>query len=209
MECSKYKKLLVEFTDGRLDYQKNQDIQEHITLCTACRSEVDKLRSSIELVVSDGILSKEPEPPDNLPEHVLDRIYNETNHSKFSFNLALGIAAVICLLGLSLEVFLFHRASGDRETFMYQTAATSIKTDLPKIIISKHDTVQSTYFKQTDSEVKEKVKSVKNTQLSNVQHKNKNNLQQVNAHISMEILKLLGPTLEVIEGEEKEWEIEI
>ena len=58
-------------------------------------------------------------------------------------------------------------------------------------------------------EIREKSVSNKNVQLSSVQHKNKNNLQQVNVHISMEILRLLGPTLEVIEGDKQEWEIEI
>lgn len=205
MKCSKYKKLLVEFTDGRLDYHKNQDVQEHIISCVTCKCEVDKLRSSIELVKSNNILSKEPRPPDNLPEQVLDRIYNERNQSGVSFSPVLGTVAIICLIGLILEIFLINRPSEKQDTFMYQIVTTSTKTDLPKIRLSKHDSTQPAF--KADTKVKSRV--VKNIELSNNQHKSKNSLQRANAYVSMEILKLLGPTLEVIEGEEKEWEIEI
>ena len=205
MKCSKYKKFFVEYTDGRLDYHENQEIQDHITICKTCRCEVEKLRSSMELVSFDNILSNETKPPDNFPENVLDRIYSENTNSKLSFNLALGIVVMICLIGFGLEVFLFNRPSSDQEMLTYQTNTQSIKTTLPKIVA----TSQPAYVKPISMETKEKSVSNKNIQLSSIQHKNKNDLQQVNIHISMEILKLLGPTLEVIEGDKQEWEIEI
>ena len=205
MKCSKYKRFFVEYTDGRLDYNKNQEIQDHITICKTCRYEVEKLRSSMELVSFDNILSNETKPPDNFPENVLDRIYSENTNSKLSFNLALGIVVMICLVGLGLEISLFHRSSSNQEMLTYQTNTQSIKTTLPKIVAtSKPD-----YVKPISMKIKEKSVSNKNVQLSSLQHKNKNDLQQVNVHISMEILKLLGPTLEVIEGDKQEWEIEI
>jgi hypothetical protein len=205
MKCTKYKKLLVEFTDGRLDYHKNQEVQDHITICKTCRDEIEKLRSSMELVSFDNILSNETKPPDNFPENVLDRIYGENTNSKLSFNLALSIVVMICLVGLGLEISFFHRSSSNQEKLAYQTNTQSIKIALPKIVVtSKPDSV-----KPIGWEIKEKPVSNKNVQLSSVQHKNKNNLQQVNVHISMEILRLLGPTLEVIEGDKQEWEIEI
>lgn len=205
MKCSKYKKFFVEFTDGRLDYHKNQEIQDHITICKTCRCEVEKLRSSMELVSYDNILSNETKPPDNFPENVLDRIYSENTNSKLSFNLALGIVVMICLVGLGLEISLFHRSSSNQEKLTYQTDTQSIKATLPKIVAKS----QLNYVKPISMKIKEKPVSDKNVQLSSVQHKDKKNLQQVNVHISMEILKLLGPTLEVIEGDKQEWEIEI
>ncbi|MDQ1316941.1 MAG: hypothetical protein QG588_590 [Candidatus Poribacteria bacterium] len=205
MKCSKYKKFFVEFTDGRLDYHKNQEIQDHIMICKTCREEVEKLRSSMELVSFDNILSNETKPPDNFPENVLDRIYSENTNSKLSFNFAMGIVVMICLIGLGLEISLFHRSSSDQEILTYTTNIQSIKTALPKIVA----TSQPNYVKPISMEIKEKSVSNKNVQLSSIQHNNKNDLQQANVHISMEILKLLGPTLEVIEGDKQEWEIEI
>jgi len=205
MKCSKYKKFFVEYTDGRLDYHKNQEVQDHITICKTCRDEVEKLRSSMELASYDNILSNETKLPDNFPENILDRIYSENTNSKLSFNLALGIVVMICLVGLGLEISLFHRSSSDQKILTYQTNTQSIKTILPKIVA----TPQSDYVKPIIMEIKEKSVSNKNVQLSSLQHSNKNDLQQANVHISMEILKLLGPTLEVIEGDKQEWEIEI
>lgn len=203
MRCSKYKKFLVEFADGRLDYKQAQEIQNHITVCTICRNEVEKLRSSMELVASDSVLSKEPEPPDNFPEQVLDRIHDEKTHSGFSI-FALGVIVTVCLLGFSLGLY-FYPTSSENEVWTYQSDGASMKTDLPKMVTSKHQMGTKSETVTKESKIKSRNSNVK-TFASSARHEN---MQQAKIRISMEILKLLGPTLEVIEGDEPEWEVEI
>ena len=203
MKCSKYKKLIVEFIDERLDDQKNQEVQNHIIVCTACKNDVEKLRSSMELLVSDSILSKELKPPDRFPESVLDRIHNEKTQPISPFNLALCVIATVCLLGFILGLRFYLRSS-ESEVLTYQSGNASIKTDLPKVVTSRHQI--ETKFKPV---TKENIKS-KNIGVKTFVSSNKNeDLHQTKTYISMEILKLLGPTLEIIEGDEQEWEVEI
>lgn len=206
MNCLKYKKLLVEFADGNLDYRKNADVQAHIAQCESCKNELDKLNASLEMIRSDNVLMKEHIPPADFSERIIERLrHQEDNHNLLSGKFALSIAFTISILCLGLGLFLNYNKS-ERENNYQTYSINSAKTKLPeKITLSKEQSIKY------DNQISKKLSKTKNERkIMNVKF-NRNETEENNANLraKLEIVELLGQTLELIEGDEEEWEIEI
>ncbi|MEK7398197.1 MAG: zf-HC2 domain-containing protein [Candidatus Poribacteria bacterium] len=203
MKCSKYKKLLVEFADGHLDHLRSQEIRSHIEECQSCKKELDDLRSSMELM-GNSILSDNPKTPEGFSTAVLDRLYQEQKESWLSRNIILGVAFVICLLVLGMGLFLNINSSKQRDIWIEhaQLSGTSIKAELPKkIVVSEFQAEQPKIIKKTTkSSVKNKNQQNQTTKVENAKS---------DEIMSIELIKLLNQTLEIIEGDEQECEIAI
>lgn len=205
MNCLKYKKLLVEFADGNLDYRQSVDVQAHIVQCESCKEELDRLNASLEMIRSDNVLMKEHIPPADFPERIIEKLRHQENHNLLSGKFALSIAFTISILCLGLGLFLNFNKS-ERENNYQAYSINSAKTRLPqKIKLSKEQSIKS------DNQTSKKLPKIKDER-KNINAKfNKNGVKanNVNLRVKLEIVELLGQTLELIEGDEKEWEIEI
>ena len=105
MKCSKCKQLLVEFSEGRLKSELNQEIRKHISDCGACQQELDDFQSSLSLIEDTRNLERVPDPPGDFVEQVMNRV-QQNNSSRPSFRrLALGITVACCLLGIGIVLF--------------------------------------------------------------------------------------------------------
>lgn len=114
MKCSKCKRLLVGFSEERLTDESYQEIRKHISDCSACRQELDDLRSSLRLVGDARELEAIPDPPGDFAERVMSRVHQDSvNYSPFR-RLAFGLIAVSCLLGLGM-VLLFYGGFLERQ----------------------------------------------------------------------------------------------
>jgi hypothetical protein len=203
MKCIKYKRLLVDFADGCLSPLQYQKIQSHIEECQSCKKELNDLRFSMELV-GNGILSDNPKTPEGFSTAVLDRLYKEQKESWLSRNIILGIAFVVCLLVLGMGLFLNLNSPKQKDMWIEnaQLDRTSIKTELPqKIMVSERQI--------------EKPQIIKKSTKSNAKNKNsqsqpaKDENVKSDETVSIELIKLLNQTLEIIEGDEQECEIAI
>ena len=105
MKCSKCRQLLVEFSEGRLESELNQEIREHISDCGACRRELDDFQSSLSLIEDTRSLERIPDPPGDFVQQVMNRV-GQNNSSRPSFRrFALGITVACCLLGIGMVLF--------------------------------------------------------------------------------------------------------
>ena len=213
MKCSECKKLLVDYSDGNLDYQQSVDVQSHLADCGLCRHELDGLRNSLEMLRSDSVLMKEPVPPVNFTERLMGGIYKEEkSYNLFSSNFAMSVAITISILCLGLGLFLNFRLS--KETLSdqnYDISEKSVKTELPKRVVPKMENPVSA-FKGKIKEIKGNKKTVNITEKKNIhedQPVNLDKIDQEKIQVKLELVEVLGQTLELIEGDEKEWEIEI
>ncbi len=179
MRCSKCSKLLVEFTEGRLENKQAQEIKKHIAGCAACRRELDEFQASLELVC--GSMEKTPDTPADLAERVIDRVHRDANVHFPRRRLIVGIAAACCLLifGAILSFNIREREHltrniRERGHLARNSAATGeMRVEIPG------DAGKMPALPETKT------------------------------HIGMELARLLGQTLEIIKRGEQEWEIEI
>lgn len=105
MKCSKCKKLLVEFTDGRLEHKLHQEIMTHISGCEICRQELDNYQQSLRLL--DDIKNSEiiPDAPDGFAEKVMEQMQQKSGNFFGLRKFTIGIALVTCLLVMGLVLY--------------------------------------------------------------------------------------------------------
>jgi hypothetical protein len=203
MNCSKYKKLLVEFADGNLDYQQSVDVQAHLAQCESCKIELDRLKASLEIIRSDNVLMKEHTPPADFPERIMGRVKEyEKSYNLFSNTFALSVAITISIFCLGLGLFLNIRPS-EKSDIDQNMFIESAKIELPKKIILAERNIKNNVTQKELSENKVIKKKSKNKKYIS------ENSDQIKINVKLELVEVLGQTIELIEGDEKEWEIEI
>ena len=216
MKCSECKKLLVDYSDGNLDYQQSVDVQSHLADCESCRHELVGLRNSLEMLKSDSVLMKEPVPPVDFTERLMGGIHKEgKSYNLFASNFALSVAITISIFCLGLGLFLNFRSS--KETLSdqnYDISERSVKTELPEKVALKMENPVTEFkgFKVKIKENKENKKTINVNKKENTDQKkpvNTDKIDQEKIQVKLELVEVLGQTLELIKGDEKEWEIEI
>ena len=54
MKCSKYKQLLIEYADGRLEDNLSKKLEVHLENCHHCRIELETLKKSLSVMIAEG-----------------------------------------------------------------------------------------------------------------------------------------------------------
>jgi predicted anti-sigma-YlaC factor YlaD len=68
LTCADIVKLITDYNEGRLDVVERRRFEEHVSICPPCRSFLDQMRMTVELV---GELREEDVPPE-MEQHLLD-----------------------------------------------------------------------------------------------------------------------------------------
>ncbi|HET6643834.1 MAG TPA: zf-HC2 domain-containing protein [Gaiellaceae bacterium] len=68
LTCADIVKLITDYNEGRLDPVERRRFEEHVSICPPCRSFLDQMRMTVELV---GELREEDVPPE-MEQHLLD-----------------------------------------------------------------------------------------------------------------------------------------
>jgi predicted anti-sigma-YlaC factor YlaD len=158
MRCSKCRKLLVEFSEGRLKGKLDEDVWDHIADCAACRRELDGFQSSLELMDAVMRVERVPKTPTDLAERIMERIHRDAKPRIAFRRLAFGVIVSFCLIVLG-TLFLPSRLAERQEQF----SALNDTGRMPALPESAR----------------------------------------------MELARLLGQAVEIIERGEQQWEIEI
>ncbi len=140
MKCSKCKQLLVEFSEGRLEGELEQEIRKHISDCGACQQDLDDFRSGLRLMDDARSFENIPRPPADFAEQVMNRV--RQNHRGYSRGYspfrrrAFGITAMCCLLGLGM-ILLFHGEFLEKQSpAPVSDGAPTVETETPGNILS-------------------------------------------------------------------------
>ena len=67
LTCADIVKLVTDYNEGRLTSTERRRFEEHVSICPPCRSFLDQMRATVELV---GELREEDIPP-VMEEHLL------------------------------------------------------------------------------------------------------------------------------------------
>jgi anti-sigma factor RsiW len=67
LTCADVVKLVTDYIEGRLTPPERRRFEDHIAICPPCRSFLDQMRTTVDLV---GGLREEDVPPD-MEEHLL------------------------------------------------------------------------------------------------------------------------------------------
>jgi anti-sigma factor RsiW len=67
LTCADIVKLVTEYTEGRLDPAERRRFEEHVSICPPCRSFLDQMRTTVELL---GEVREDDVPPD-MEQHLL------------------------------------------------------------------------------------------------------------------------------------------
>jgi hypothetical protein len=116
MRCSKCRKLLVEFSEGRLKGKLDEGVWTHIADCAACRRELDGFQSSLELMDAFMSVERVPKTPTDLAERIMERIHRDAKPRIAFRRLAFGVIVSICLVVLG-TLFLPSKLAERQEQF--------------------------------------------------------------------------------------------
>ena len=86
MRCSKYKKLLIEYADGRLEDNLGKKLEIHLKSCHHCRVELETLKESLSFMIAaahDAI----PEPSAEFIPKLRRRIEQQNSESRKIFSI--------------------------------------------------------------------------------------------------------------------------
>jgi len=202
MKCSKCRKLLVEFQDCRLDGILATEVKAHIDNCRSCRHEADEFRYALESVIKLDKNTKMPKPSDDFLDCVMDRIRDRSVFAFYPNRLAIGMTLICWLIAFSL-IFFYVRLSEQNSQITAPDVQLSGKN---KIGLPKPKTANRLNIKSLDSNKLSDQKRIKKTQAKADLFSDAN---QIDMHESIELLRVLGQALEVMEGDKQEWEIEI
>ena len=72
LTCADIVKLITDYTEGRLTPTERRRFEEHVSICPPCRSFLDQMRTTVELV---GELREEDVPP-AMEQHLLAAFRN-------------------------------------------------------------------------------------------------------------------------------------
>lgn len=214
MKCLKCRRLLVEYSEKRLDNHALQDMREHLRECPSCRSELERLLSSIDIVRSVDIFSEIPEPPEDFAERVLAQISQKNvEHPSLAVKIMSGVAVVSCVLlfAIAISTYLNHTAK-ERRLIAYSPVGESIKVTIPNgfkmLRLSDIRSAKQNWRRLKPKTANTEVKQAKTDRASSNLDSQKTQ-DTIEAHIGMELARKLGQTLEIIESGEQQWEIEI
>jgi anti-sigma factor RsiW len=73
MKCSKYKKLLIEYDDGRLEDNPGKKLESHLKSCNRCCFELEKLKESFNFMIAT-VDNEIPEPSEEFIPKLRQRI---------------------------------------------------------------------------------------------------------------------------------------
>jgi anti-sigma factor RsiW len=68
LTCADVVRLITDYNEGRLTAAERRRFEEHVSICPPCRSFLDQMRKTVELV---GELGEEDVPP-AMEEHLLE-----------------------------------------------------------------------------------------------------------------------------------------
>jgi len=128
MKCSKCRKLLIEFSEGRLEGELGRTLQKHIENCASCRQELDSFQSSLELMDAARRLRKVPYPPADFVGQVMQSVAQNADARIYHKRLAFGVLALCCLLALG--ALLFPSRISERQSMTEESSGIpAVETD--------------------------------------------------------------------------------
>ncbi|MBC8231102.1 zf-HC2 domain-containing protein [bacterium] len=109
MKCSKYKQLLIEYADGRLEDNLSKKLEVHLENCHHCRIELETLKKSLSVMIAEenDVI---PEPSAEFIPKLRQQIeqLNPESRKIFSFQKNPYIFANPCLkVGFAMAVLVF------------------------------------------------------------------------------------------------------
>lgn len=109
MKCSKYKQLLIEYADGRLEDNLSKKLAVHLEHCHHCRIELETLKKSLSVMIAEenDVI---PEPSAEFIPKLRQQIeqLNPESRKIFSFQKNPYIFANPCLkVGFAMAVLVF------------------------------------------------------------------------------------------------------
>ena len=100
MACEKFKNTMDEYIDGILSGEELSEFQGHLSVCNACRQEIEELQSMLSWLKQASHVT----PPKDLRESVLAELKEQgRNRRRFfpGFSQAVAAAAVLIMLVVS------------------------------------------------------------------------------------------------------------
>lgn len=109
MKCEELEPIMIDYLDGKLDGNRNQEIEKHLETCERCLDELRDIQKMLELISNEEMIK----PDDSLKINFYHMLHNEirkneirendTNlikqikwYDKSVYRIAAGIALLIC-----------------------------------------------------------------------------------------------------------------
>jgi HEAT repeat protein len=78
MKCEECETLMIDYLDGKLDSNRNQEIEKHLEICEKCLDELKDTRRILELMSKDEMIK----PDDSLRINFYNMLHSEINKIK-------------------------------------------------------------------------------------------------------------------------------
>lgn len=93
MACQKVEELLVDYIEGALSSEEEQEVRDHIETCSSCQKELEQQQEILRLL---DIEVEKVEVPHDLMMQVQEKIDQQPHKSRWKpFVLRFGIVAVV------------------------------------------------------------------------------------------------------------------
>lgn len=104
MKCEELEPIMIDYLDGKLDGNRNQEVEKHLETCERCLDELRDIQKMLELISNEEMIK----PDDSLKINFYHMLHNEirkndTNlikqikwYDKSVYRIAAGIALLIC-----------------------------------------------------------------------------------------------------------------